>query len=299
MNQLSPPKSFCGGGLLLINKPRGPTSFDIVRLAKKRLGTKKIGHAGTLDPFATGLLVLGVGEATKALAYLLKDDKEYITELELGRVSDTHDSEGVICAGKNIALSRAEIAESLKSFLGDIEQVPPQYSAVKIRGMRACDRMRRGEEVEIAPKQVIVHSLEILSYAYPILRIKIHCGSGFYVRSFARDLGEKLGTGAYCRTLERTKSGGFSLAEAIAPEEVAWEHVAPLAPAHFPFPSLAVSAAEACDLRLGKKITAQAENGMISVFCEKEIVCIGEIDDGVLQPKRVFTRDREERRSLS
>lgn len=280
------------GGILIVNKTKGQTSFDVIRKARKALNIRKIGHAGTLDPFAEGVLILAINEDTKALNWLSKEDKVYITELKLGFVSDSHDKDGEISKYSDKKPDKKEIEAILGQFKGRILQTPPKYSAIKINGKRACDRMRAGEEVEIQPRFTEVYDLEILDYKYPSLIIRIHCASGFYVRSLARDLGESLETGAFCETLLREKVGNFSLNQATEIEKISPEKIIPLCAEHFSFPSLQVGEKEAFALRQGKKIPSQG-GGLRSVFLSQEIVCIGEVQNGLLKPLRVFADSQE------
>jgi len=193
-----------------IIKPKGPTSNDIVQKVKKITG-KKVGHAGTLDPLASGVLVLGIDKDTKRLDEVVKKEKEYIATFKFGAYSVTDDEEGekTEIEVKEIP-SRDKIEEVVKEFVGEISQVPPKYSAVKIKGREAYKLARKGEDVFLEPRMVKVEEIEILGYDYPLLEVKIVTGPGVYIRSLARDIGEKLGTGGYMKKLERTRVGGFT-----------------------------------------------------------------------------------------
>jgi tRNA pseudouridine55 synthase len=205
------------GGFILINKPAGITSHDVVDKLREITGVKKIGHAGTLDPFATGLLILGIGrEFTKKLSIFQKKDKEYIATLRLGAESDTFDKEGKIVEKKVEKIpERKEIEEVLKSFFGEIEQIPPAFSAKKIKGKKLYELARKGIKVEPKPQKVKIYEISILEYKFPYLKIKVKCSSGTYIRSLANDIGKKLGCGSYVKELVRTKIGEFSLEKAI------------------------------------------------------------------------------------
>ncbi len=201
-------------GIIPIYKPIGCTSYDIIRQIKKKVVEKKIGHGGTLDPFAEGVLVVAIGrEATKQLSVILNHTiKTYEATIFLGATSTTDDREGEITefatsvgvSGRS-PLRIEEIESCLKSFIGEILQTPPVYSAVKIQGMPAYKRTRLGEKLVLQPKTVLVKEIKILQYSYPELKIELTCGSGFYVRALARDLGEKLGVGGYLKELKRTR----------------------------------------------------------------------------------------------
>jgi tRNA pseudouridine55 synthase len=204
-------------GFILINKPAGITSHDVVDKLREITKIKKIGHAGTLDPFANGLLILGIGrEFTKKLSVFQKKDKEYIANLRLGAESDTFDRDGKIVERKVEKIpEREEIEETLKIFLGEIEQIPPAFSAKKIGGKKFYELARKGIKVEPKPQRVKIYEISILEYKFPYLKIKVKCSSGTYIRSLANDIGKKLGCGAYVEELTRTKIGEFSIENAI------------------------------------------------------------------------------------
>lgn len=234
-------------GFLLVNKPSGPTSHDIIGQLRRITGIKKIGHAGTLDPFASGLLIVGVGrEATRRLSEFFKLDKEYIAILKLGFVSDTFDREGKITTLSSRAESRQsrdgverslanadsnpdelgdsstalgmtkdKIKKTLNKFRGEIEQVPPMYSAKKVKGKKLYELARKGEEIERQAVKVNINNLEIIKYKWPILKIKCEVSSGTYIRSLAHDIGQQLGIGAYLEELQRTGIGVYNINKAI------------------------------------------------------------------------------------
>ena len=199
--------------IIPINKPAGITSHNVVNRLRKFYGIKKIGHAGTLDPFATGVLILLVGrEDTKRSEEFMKQDKIYRTKLKLGYISDTYDKDGVI-QEYNIQLvpTRAEIDNITASFIGEISQIPPMYSAIKINGKKMYELARKGEHIDIPSRNVIITRIDILAYNYPYITLDIYCGSGTYIRSLGYDIGMKLGTGAYLEELERRQSGEFTI----------------------------------------------------------------------------------------
>jgi len=204
-------------GLYLINKPRGRSSFSIVAQVRRLSGIKKVGHAGTLDPEAEGLLVILLGkEFTKQAEKYSKLDKTYEFEIKLGEVSTTDDEEGDKTEVSDLKPTKAEIIKALSNYEGEIKQTPPVYSAIKIDGQRAYKRARNGEEVEMPTRKVNIKSIELLDYKYPFASIKADVSSGTYIRSLARSIGEDLKTGAYCTKIVRTKVGEFSLDDALA-----------------------------------------------------------------------------------
>jgi tRNA pseudouridine55 synthase len=199
-----------------VYKPIGITSHDVVDLLRKKFREQKIGHAGTLDPLACGVLVIGIGKSsTKKLASVVAKEKEYIATVRLGVTSTTDDEEGEKTinlnppAGGQIP-NPERIQDALREFIGEIMQVPPVYSAVKVKGKEAYKRARKGESVQLAPRRVLVKDIEILKYRWPLLTLRIVTGPGVYIRALARDLGATLGCGAYLSALERTRVGEFT-----------------------------------------------------------------------------------------
>ncbi len=206
-------------GVLLIDKPAGWTSHDVVAKVrgqlKKEAGQRvKVGHTGTLDPFATGLLVLLVGSYTKKAAEFSKLDKTYEAEVRLGSTSATGDPEGELTKISTQRPSEAEIKKSLDKFVGQISQIPPPFSAIKVDGQRAYKLARAGKKVELKPRQVTIHSITEVDYKYPKLSFITEVSSGTYIRSLAEDIGKELGTGAYLSALRRTKVGGYNVEDA-------------------------------------------------------------------------------------
>jgi len=208
--------------IIPIYKPKGPTSFNIIYQLRKILSVKKIGHAGTLDPLADGVLVVAVGrEATKQLTSLIKKEKEYIAVIKLGVVSTTDDDEGEKTTQKVEAKpTKKKITDTLAQFVGTIEQVPPIFSAIKIKGKPAYKYARSGKELELKSRPVLINEIELLDYKWPNLKIRVDCGSGVYIRSLARDIGQKLTVGGYLTGLTRTRVGDFTLEKCVTIEEI-------------------------------------------------------------------------------
>ncbi len=211
-------------GIILIDKPAGMTSFGVVarvrRVLSEQGGKKiKVGHTGTLDPFATGLLILCIGKETKNAMTYTKLDKVYEATIRLGQTSRTGDPEGEITEVDDVQPTREEIEAVVATFIGDITQTPPIFSAIKIGGRRAYHLAREGKEVEIPKRTITVHNLEIIDYTYPELKIRTHVSSGTYIRSLAGDIGEALDTGAYCTQLRRTKIADWDVLNAQTLEE--------------------------------------------------------------------------------
>ena len=213
--------------IIAIYKPEGPTSNDVVQMVKRATGAKKVGHAGTLDPLARGVLVLGIGrEATKKLSEVVRKEKEYVASIKLGQTSITDDQEGVSAKAQEESKNTVDrpgqqkIDKILQKFVGKITQTPPLYSAVKIKGKEAYKYARRGQKVELTPRVVEIKSIELLEYEWPVLKIKVITGPGVYIRSLARDIGQELGTGAYLADLERTRVGQWTKDKAVSLEKL-------------------------------------------------------------------------------
>lgn len=206
-------------GILLIDKPDGMTSFGVVARVRRVLTQQnqmrvKVGHTGTLDPFATGLLILCVGKETKNAMSYTKLDKVYEATVRLGQTSTTGDPEGEVSDVNDRQPTMDEVATAVAKFTGEVTQRPPIYSALKINGQRAYNLARAGKDVEIPERTITIHSLEIVDYTYPELKIRAHVSSGTYIRSLAEDIGKELGTGAYCTQLRRTKVADWDVANA-------------------------------------------------------------------------------------
>jgi len=216
-------------GIFAVNKPVGISSHDVIYQLRRKTGIKRIGHAGTLDPLASGVLVVAIGrEFTKQLDTIVKSEKEYIAEVFLGETSTTDDMEGVLrqaqdknktLANKTHKPSLSEIQDSIKQFVGKIMQTPPIYSAIKQKGKVAYKEARKGNALILEPREVEIRDIEIINYEFPIIKLRITCGKGVYIRSLARDIGEKLKTGGYMKSLVRTRVGEFRIEYAVKLED--------------------------------------------------------------------------------
>jgi tRNA pseudouridine55 synthase len=209
---------------LAVYKPKGPSSNQYLNRIRSLLNTKKIGHAGTLDPLASGILVIGIGRAaTKQLNSLIKTDKEYLAEIKFGQVSTTMDEEGekeIKCEKEPRNFNLDIIKNQIVNFIGEIKQMPPKYSALKINGQSAYKLARKGKDFDLKERLVNIYSIEVLKYKWPYLQIKVHCGSGVYIRSLAHDLGDKLHVGAYLSNLERIRVANYTINDAISLDEL-------------------------------------------------------------------------------
>jgi tRNA pseudouridine55 synthase len=207
-------------GILLVDKPKGITSHDAVDRVRRALGIKKVGHAGTLDPMASGLLVMGVGRGTRLLRFLSDLDKEYEGSGRLGVETDTLDAEGEVVRTTPVDVAEADLRAAMKALTGDIEQRPPAYSAVQVGGERSYKAARRGEVLDVQPRAVRVDTFELERFEIPDFDFRVVCSSGTYVRSLVADVGSAVGTGAHLTRLVRARIGGFSVERAMSPDDV-------------------------------------------------------------------------------
>lgn len=213
-------------GLLLINKPEGLTSFGVVAKIKWLLHTKRVGHTGTLDPMATGVLPVLVGRDTVLCSHLLDADKEYVATVKLGVTTDTLDKTGAVLSKTEVKVSAEQLKEALRVFLGKQQQIPPMYSALKKDGVRLYDLAREGKEIEREPREIEIFELELLDFSGDEFKIRVVCSKGTYIRSLADDIGKKLGTGAMLTALERTKTAGFKIEECVDLDSLTPENTA-------------------------------------------------------------------------
>lgn len=289
-------------GVLVVDKPVGMTSHDVVQAIRMGSGLRRAGHTGTLDPRASGVLVVLIGPAVRLSEYVSASDKRYQATLRLGASTDTFDADGRFtssAAAVNVTLEQFEAA--LRGFVGEIEQVPPPYSAVKVQGRKAYEMARQGEEVDLAPRKISVYHLEVLEWAPPEVVIDVHCSSGTYVRSLVNDLGKVLGCGAYLVGLRRTKSGRFTLRDAVPLRKLQeafragnwYQYLIPAAEALAEWPAVELSPDEVEEVRHGHRVKAAPESkpGLVrGVSMQGELVALMELDQAAMewQPKKVF-----------
>lgn len=248
-------------GLLNLNKPAGATSRDVVNMVQRLVRPAKAGHAGTLDPLATGVLVVGVGAATRLVEYVQRQPKTYTGTFLLGRYSPTEDIEGEVTElPQPVVPTREQLAAAAEKFVGRMEQRPPAYSAIKVAGRRAYKLARKGESVDLPPRPVTIHRLKVEKYVYPELTLEIECGSGTYIRALGRDLAESLGTAAVMSALVRTAIGEFRLEEAVEPGALTREnwasHLLPPAQAAATLRRIVLSAEQVAAVARGLTIVA-------------------------------------------
>ncbi|KDA05839.1 tRNA pseudouridine synthase B [Microbacterium sp. CH12i] len=293
-------------GILLVDKPGGLTSHDVVARTRRAFGTRKVGHAGTLDPMATGLLVLGIEGATRLLTYVVGADKTYFATIRLGQTTGTDDAEGEVTSTADAATVRAvtgaQIADGIAALTGDISQVPSAVSAIKVDGRRAYDRVRAGEHVELKARAVTVSRFDVLderqSEGFRDLDVVVDCTSGTYIRALARDLGSALGVGGHLTALRRTRIGPFDVADAVGLEDlVDATTLTPAAAAAQILQPLEVSADEARDLRHGKRLAGSASrlDGALGAAIDPDGELIGVVEKRGTDLKSAMNMPQEAR----
>ena len=257
-------------GALLLDKPLGLSSNAALQAAKRALHARKAGHAGTLDPLASGLLIVLFGEATKFAGPLLDADKEYLATLKLGSRTSTGDAEGTVLEERPVQVTAAELESVLGRFRGAIEQVPPMHSALKRDGVPLYKLARKGESVERASRPVEIRSLELLGFAPPLVEVRVRCSKGTYIRTLAEDIGAALGTGAHLAALRRTASGGFRVEQALTLDELAAgvrEPLLPLASLLAGFPATRLDAAAEARVRNGQPLKISGlQEGLCALY---------------------------------
>ena len=283
-------------GILLVDKPQGITSHDVVARIRKASGTRRVGHAGTLDPMATGLLVLGLNSSTRLLTYFVGLDKEYFATIRLGAATNTDDAEGeVISRASASEVTDAALAAEIAKLTGEISQVPSSVSAIKVDGKRAYTLVREGETVELKPRAVTISAFELLSREGDDLAVRVECSSGTYIRALARDLGAALGVGGHLTALRRTRIGPFRIENAAQLESVDVEAslLDPVDAASLLFETAALDDQQARDLAQGKRPHLDVPNGspVAAVTADGRLAGLVSITGGVAKPLINFPTD--------
>ncbi|MBI3763251.1 MAG: tRNA pseudouridine(55) synthase TruB [Chloroflexi bacterium] len=292
-------------GILVLDKPSGPTSHDMVNLVRRGTGERRVGHAGTLDPMATGVLVLCLGAATRLSEFLLGGDKCYRATARFGESTTTYDAEGETISTSAVTMSRADIEGALDSLRGEIQQVPPAYSAIKRGGRKSYEAARRGEAIALEPRRVTIHDLRLEDWASPDAVLFIRCSSGTYIRSLAHDLGQALGCGAHLAALRRLFVEHFDLSQAVTVDDLrpafadgAWlRYLLPMEAALPGWPAIQVGEAGAARIRQGLPVpassdaAARADKGVARAHGpDGRMIAVVEIDvaAGMWRPRKVF-----------
>jgi len=292
-------------GILVVAKEPGPTSHDIVALIRRLTGVKRVGHGGTLDPFAAGVLPVFVGHATRLVEYHLTDDKEYRALVCFGARSTTDDLDGELSPTEVPAPDRAAVEEALNAFRGTIEQTPPDYSAVRVAGRKAYELARHGEKPSLKSRSVTIHHLEMTNWdgsdpERPVATIEVRCSAGTYIRALARDLGESLGCGAYLGALTRTASGPFRIADATSMDALRTaltdgrvnDVLLPMDTGLDGYPTLTLTDEDVASLARGQYVRRSSEapnEGLVRVRDQSgRLVAIARAERGQIKPEKVF-----------
>lgn len=283
-------------GWLILNKAVGVTSTQAGAAVKRLFGQKKIGHAGTLDPFACGVLPLALGEATKVMPFLMSNSKTYKFSLVFGSQTSTGDTEGEVIVTSDNRPTLKDLQQCLSNFTGLIEQIPPTYSAIKIKGKPAYVRARAGENVIMPPRQVEIQSLTIDSYDGEVAVLTVNCGTGTYVRTLGKDIAIFLGTVGHLTTLQRTRVGLFTIDNSISLENIRkigdnfpQGVLLPIGTVLDDIPAVSVSLQEAVKIRQGQVVAANKEDSLkASAWYESRLIAVGHVVGGLFHPDRVF-----------
>ncbi|MCH8977615.1 MAG: tRNA pseudouridine(55) synthase TruB [Armatimonadetes bacterium] len=284
-------------GILLIDKPGGITSHDVVARVRKKLDIRRVGHAGTLDPLATGLLVVAVGPATRFLQYLQQDPKEYVCAFRFGVETDTLDSDGNTVAESEVPDDlAARIEAGLPSFVGEIEQTPPMFSAVKKEGKPLYVYARRGEVVDREPRKIVITEYELLDLDGSDARFRIVCSSGTYVRVLAQDLGARVGCGAHVTAIRRTRVGRFLIEDAVALDEASAADLVPLCEALEPMPMVQLTDGQVQLVQNGGYVRRDglpSEPMAALTDSDGNVVCIARVVENEAHPKCVIPKEAQ------
>ncbi len=276
-------------GVVVVDKPAGMTSHDVVDRVRKALDMRKVGHAGTLDPDATGVLIVGLGRATRFLSYAQAAPKRYLAEAAWGIETDTQDASGDIVAKFDAEVDPVQVEAAIALYIGDIEQIPPMVSAVKVDGERLYRKARRGEVIERAPRKAHIYSMQQTGFdpIEVVSSLDVTCSAGTYVRTLIHDIGRHLGCGGHMKSLRRTEAGGFGLADAVPLDQVSEDVVLPLRDVVRILPSIEVDAETASLVSHGRAIEVHAASTPVAVLSSGELLAVYRDGDGALVPDRV------------
>ena len=285
-------------GILVIDKSAGWTSQDVAAKLRGVFHERRVGHGGTLDPMATGVLPVFIGRATRAAEFLESAEKEYVAGLRLGVVTDTQDTSGTVLETNSVCVTRAQLEAALRQFLGPIEQIPPMYSAIKINGQKLYELARRGQEVARRPRSITIHALELLEGEGADWTVRVRCSKGTYVRTLCHDLGRALGCGGCMSSLRRTRAGSFTLAQAVTMQQVLdfaagqdpQQLLMPFDAVFAAHPPLIVTLGQAAKLKNGAQVKDwQFQPGTYRVYAEDgEFLLLGHVEGGVLTTIKSF-----------
>lgn len=281
-------------GIVIIDKPAGWTSQDVTARLRRVFGTRRIGHGGTLDPMATGVLPVFVGRATRGVEFFEHAEKTYETELLLGVATDTEDTTGTVLFRREVSVTQEQLDGTLERFRGEIMQIPPMYSALKVNGQKLCDLARKGRQVERQPRPVTVHELTLLSREGDTLRLRVRCSKGTYIRTLCADIGEALGCGGCMQALRRTQAGEYTIAEAVplqqlleAAEPETYLRDVDTMFRGYPGVKLTVNQEKRC--RNGNAFSVSLPGGTYRAYSQSgEFLMLAKVEDGVMSTIKSF-----------
>lgn len=281
-------------GIVIIDKPAGWTSQDVTARLRRVFGTRRIGHGGTLDPMATGVLPVFVGRATRGVEFFEHAEKTYETELLLGVATDTEDTTGTVLTRREVSVTQERLTEVLERFRGEIMQIPPMYSALKVNGQKLCDLARKGRQVERQPRPVTIHELTLLSREGDTLRLRVRCSKGTYIRTLCADIGEALGCGGCMQALRRTQAGEYTIAEAVplqqlleAAEPETYLRDVDTMFRGYPGVKLTVNQEKRC--RNGNAFSVSLPGGTYRAYSQSgEFLMLAKVEDGVMSTIKSF-----------
>lgn len=276
-------------GFLIINKQSGMTSHDVVNKIRKTFQTKQVGHTGTLDPNATGVLIVAVGKATKAISYLENDDKIYQAELTLGIITDTEDIWGNVIEEKNVNVSKIQIEEVIKSFIGDIKQVPPMYSALKVNGKKLYELAREGVTVEREARDITIFDIYDITINNKKVSFTVHCSKGTYIRTLCKDIGETLGCGACMSALNRIKVGTFDIKDSKVMDEITESDLIDLEIPLKKYQAIYLENDKAKKYINGVKLAVEKDEGLYRIYLDNKFFGIGKVENGLLKSEKCLT----------
>ena len=281
-------------GIVIIDKPQGWTSQDVTARLRRVFNTKRIGHGGTLDPMATGVLPVFVGRATRGVEFFEHAEKTYETVLRLGITTDTEDITGTVLTQADVSLTQARLEEVLQQFRGEIMQVPPMYSARKVNGQKLCDLARKGTEVERKPRPITIHELTLLGMEADGIRLRVRCSKGTYIRTLCKDIGQALGCGGCMAALRRVTAGEYTIEESV-PLEVLLEsedpgaYLRPVDTMFRNYPAVTLSEKQTLRCRNGNSFSVKMENGTYRAYSQSgEFLMLAKVEDGVMSTIKSF-----------
>jgi len=281
-------------GIVIVDKPQGWTSQDVTAKLRGVFKTRRIGHGGTLDPMATGVLPVFVGRGTRGVEFFEHAEKTYEAVLRLGLTTDTEDITGTVLEEKPVTVTEEAFLQILERFRGEIQQIPPMYSALKVNGQKLCDLARKGKEVERQPRTITVHALQCLEFAGNTAKLRIHCSKGTYIRTLCKDIGEALGCGGCMEALRRVTAGAYRAEEAV-PLSVLVEaenpeaYLRPVDSMFTQYPAVTLTEKQETRCRNGNSFTVQMDDGTYRAYSQKgEFLMLAKVEDGVMSTVKSF-----------